>query len=130
LTFIQEQIDQKRYTIEQHISSADAMMRAIGQAGTALVDKDAGASLEMDWGEEVLEVAADAAEEEDDGGLVRTRSETFLAAEQEDYQYTKYIYIDNFNNEQGPFSEDQMRDRYTAEYLNRDTKVSTDRGDW
>ena len=88
----------------------------------------------MDWAEEVLD-AANSEEEADDGGLMRTRSKTFLDAEQEDYRYTKYVYIDADDTMQGPFYEDQMRGWFSAGYFTFDTKVSTyadggPQGDW
>jgi hypothetical protein len=137
LITIQEEIDDTKKSMKRHIAIADDNIRALGQTGTALINKDIGASQLMDWGEEVLEAADDAAEEveEYDGELVRTRSETFLDAEQEDYQYKKYVYIDADDTMQGPFSEDQMRGWFSAGYFNHGTKVSTwadgdPLGDW
>jgi hypothetical protein len=83
LNTIQGEIENKRFSMKRHIQNADDMIRAIGQTGTALISKDSGASLPMEWADDVLEAAADAeqSKEEDGGGLVRTRSTAFLDEE-------------------------------------------------
>jgi hypothetical protein len=75
LMAIQEKIDDKRKSMKRHIGTADDMIRAIDQTGTALINKDIRASLEMDWAEEVLDAddAEEQSEEEDDKESVRIR---------------------------------------------------------
>ena len=78
----------------------------------------------MEWANDVLEAAdVEQLEEEDNGGLVRTHSETFMDDDQADFK--KYVYIDADNIMQGPFFEDQMWGWFTTGYFNRETNVST-----